>query len=41
MAASGGGGTTASAPLPAGTTAWYINAYADKLNLTSDYQEIK
>lgn len=41
MAASGGGGTTASAPLPAGTTAWYINAYADKLTLTSDYQEIK
>ena len=30
-----------SAPLPAGTTAWYINAYADKLTLTSDYQEIK
>jgi cephalosporin-C deacetylase-like acetyl esterase len=41
MAASGGGGTTASAPLPPGTTAWYINAYADKLTLTSDYQEIK
>ncbi len=41
MADSGGGGTTASAPLPAGTTAWYINAYADKLTLTSDYQEIK
>ena len=40
-AASGGGGTTASAPLPAGTTAWYINAYAAKLTLTSDYQEIK
>jgi cephalosporin-C deacetylase-like acetyl esterase len=32
---------TASVPLPAGTTAWYINAYADKLTLTSDYQEIK
>ena len=32
---------TASAPLPTGTTAWYINAYADKLTLTSDYQEIK
>jgi cephalosporin-C deacetylase-like acetyl esterase len=41
MAASGGGGTTASAPLPPGTTAWYINAYADNLTLTSDYQEIK
>jgi dienelactone hydrolase len=41
MAASGGGGTTASAALPAGTTAWYINAYADKLTLTSDYQEIR
>ena len=41
MAASGGGGTTASAPLPAGTTAWYINAYADKLTLTSDYQEVR
>ena len=41
MAASGGGGTTASAPLPAGTTAWYLNAYADQLTLTSDYQEIK
>ena len=41
MGASGGGGTTASAPLPPGTTAWYINAYADKLTLTSDYQEIK
>jgi cephalosporin-C deacetylase-like acetyl esterase len=40
-AASGGGGTTASAQLPPGTTAWYINAYADKLTLTSDYQEIK
>ncbi len=38
---SGGVGTTVSAPLPAGTTAWYINAYADKLTLTSDYQEIK
>jgi cephalosporin-C deacetylase-like acetyl esterase len=36
-------GTVASisAPLPAGTTAWYINAYADQLTLTSDYQEIK
>jgi hypothetical protein len=36
-------GTVAStsAPLPLGTTAWYINAYADKLTLTSDYQEIK
>ena len=32
---------TASAPLPPGTTAWYINAYADQLTLTSDYQEIK
>jgi hypothetical protein len=31
----------ASAPLPTGTTAWYINAYADQLTLTSDYQEIK
>jgi len=41
MAASGGGGTTASAPLPAGTTAWYINAYADQLTLTSDYQEVR
>lgn len=41
MGASGGGGTTASAPLPPGTTAWYINAYADKLTITSDYQEIK
>jgi cephalosporin-C deacetylase-like acetyl esterase len=41
MAASGGGGTTASAPLPPGTTAWYINAYADKLTLSTDYQEIK
>lgn len=41
MAASGGGGTTVSAPLPAGTTAWYLNAYADNLTLTSDYQEIK
>ena len=41
MAASGGGGTTASAPLPTGTTAWYINAYSDKLTLSSDYQEIK
>ena len=41
MAASGGGGTTASAPLPPGTTAWYINAYSGKLTLTSDYQEIK
>ena len=40
-AAASGGGTTASAPLPPGTTAWYINAYADKLTLTSDYQEIK
>ena len=39
--ASGGGGTTASAPLPPGTTAWYINAYADMLTLSSDYQEIK
>jgi hypothetical protein len=39
--ASGGGGTTVSAPLPPGTTAWYINAYAGKLTLTSDYQEIK
>jgi hypothetical protein len=36
-------GTVAStsAPLPPGTTAWYINAYADTLTLTSDYQEIK
>lgn len=41
MAASGGGGTTASAPLPAGTTAWYLNAYADQLTLTSDYQEVR
>ena len=41
MAASGGGGTTVSAPLPAGTTAWYINAYADQLTLTSDYQEVR
>ena len=32
---------TASAPLPAGTTAWYVNAFADKLTLSSDYQEIK
>jgi dienelactone hydrolase len=40
-AASGGGGATVSAPLPAGTTAWYINAYADQLTLTSDYQEIR
>jgi cephalosporin-C deacetylase-like acetyl esterase len=32
---------TTSAPLPTGTTAWYINTYADKLTLTSDYQEIK
>jgi hypothetical protein len=41
MAASGGGGTTTSALLPPGTTAWYINAYADTLTLTSDYQEIR
>jgi cephalosporin-C deacetylase-like acetyl esterase len=41
MAASGGGGTTASAPLPPGTTAWYVNAYADQLTLTSDYQEVR
>ena len=41
MAASGGGGTTASAPLPPGTTAWYINAYAGDLTLTSDYQETR
>jgi len=27
--------------LPAGTTAWYINAYSDKLTLSTDYQEIK
>ncbi|MGA0134185.1 MAG: acetylxylan esterase [Opitutales bacterium] len=40
-AASGGGGTTVSAPLPAGTTAWYVNAYADQLTLTSDYQEMR
>lgn len=33
--------TSTSASLPPGTTAWYINAYADKLTLTSDYQEIK
>ncbi|MEY4306795.1 MAG: Acetyl esterase Axe7A precursor [Verrucomicrobiota bacterium] len=39
--ASGGGGTTVSAPLPPGTTAWYVNAYAGKLTLTSDYQEIR
>jgi hypothetical protein len=31
----------ASAPLPTGPTAWYINAYADQLTLTSDHQEIK
>jgi cephalosporin-C deacetylase-like acetyl esterase len=30
---------TASAPLPAGTTAWYVNVYADTLTLSSDYQE--
>ncbi|MFM9168023.1 MAG: acetylxylan esterase [Verrucomicrobiota bacterium] len=41
MAASGGGGTTVSAPLPSGTTAWYINAYAGDLTLTSDYQEVR
>lgn len=41
MAASGGGGTTVSAPLPAGTRAWYINAYAGELTLTSDYQEVR
>jgi cephalosporin-C deacetylase-like acetyl esterase len=35
------GGTTASAPLPPGTTAWYVNAYAGQLTLTSDYQEIR
>jgi cephalosporin-C deacetylase-like acetyl esterase len=40
-AARGGGATTASAPLPSGTTAWYINAYADTLTLTSDYQELR
>ncbi|NBS05729.1 MAG: hypothetical protein EBS64_11205 [Verrucomicrobia bacterium] len=36
-------GTVAStsAPLPPGTTSWYINAYSDKLTLSSDYQEIK
>jgi hypothetical protein len=27
--------------LPSGTTAWYINAYADTLTLTSDYQELR
>jgi hypothetical protein len=27
--------------LPPATTAWYINAYANTLTLTSDYQEIK
>jgi cephalosporin-C deacetylase-like acetyl esterase len=32
---------TATATLAVGTTAWYINVYADKLTLTSDYQEIK
>ncbi len=36
-----GGGTIVSATLPPGTTAWYVNAYADKLTLTSDYQELK
>ena len=41
MAASSGGGTTVSAPLPAGTRAWYINAYAGELTLTSDYQEVR
>ncbi len=41
VAVSGGGGTTASAPLPPGTTAWYVNAYAGQLTLTSDYQEVR
>jgi len=41
MAASGGGGTTASAPLPPGTTAWYVNAYAGDLTLSSDFQETR
>ena len=40
-AASGGGGTTASAPLPPGTTAWYVNAYVGDLTLSSDFQEIR
>lgn len=41
VAVSGGGGTTAAAPLPPGTTAWYVNAYAGQLTLTSDYQEVR
>ena len=41
LASTGNNGTMVSAPLPTGTTAWYINAYADQLTLTSDHQEIK
>ena len=32
---------TASAKLPKGTTAWFLNAYSGKLVVSSDYQETK
>lgn len=40
-AVSGGGGTTVSAPLPPGTTAWYLNVRSGKLTVSSDYQEVR
>ena len=34
-----GANWTASAPLPAGTTAWFLNARRGDLTLSSEYQE--
>lgn len=40
VAINSGGAIVVSAPLPAGTTAWYINLRAGSLTVSSDFQEI-
>jgi len=36
-----GGDSIVTAPLPAGTTAWFVNAHSGALTASSDYQEVK
>lgn len=40
LAANGDGTYTAAAPLPAGTTAWFINAQSGSLVASTDFQEL-
>ncbi|MFZ9932116.1 MAG: MBG domain-containing protein [Chthoniobacterales bacterium] len=40
LAANGDGTYTASAPIPAGTTAWFLNTLTDTLVASTDFQEL-